>query len=40
VEAKRKEMNEALKANANMNFMTYMLEGVKISDKRGAGELQ
>lgn len=40
VEAKRKEMNEALKANANMNFMNNMLEGVKIVDKRGVGELQ
>ena len=39
VEAKRKEMNEALKANASMNFMNHMLEGVNIVDKRGVGEL-
>jgi hypothetical protein len=32
-------MNEALKANANMNFMNNMLEGVKVVDKRGVGEL-
>ena len=39
VEAKRKEMNEALKANASMNFMNHMLESVNIVDKRGVGEL-
>ena len=39
VEAKRKEMNEARKADAMRNFETYVMDGVKVVDNRGAGEL-
>ncbi|MBR5865444.1 MAG: SurA N-terminal domain-containing protein [Alistipes sp.] len=39
VEAKRKEMNEARKAEAGRNFENYMMDGVEVVDNRGAGEL-
>jgi peptidyl-prolyl cis-trans isomerase D len=39
VEAKRKEMNEARKAEAGNNFESYMMDGVEVVDNRGAGEL-
>ena len=38
-EAKRKEMNEARKADANRNFENYMMDGVQVVDERGVGEL-
>ena len=39
IEAKRKVMNEGLNATTSSNFMNYMMDGVKIVDKRGVGEL-
>jgi hypothetical protein len=39
VEAKRKEMNEARKAEAGNNFESYMMDDVEVVDNRGAGEL-
>ena len=39
VEEKRKEMNEAAKADVNRNFENYMMDGVQVVDKRGASEL-
>lgn len=39
VEAKRQEMNEARKVDVRANLENYMLDGVKIVDKRGVGEL-
>ena len=39
VEAKRKEMNEARKADANRNYENYILDGVQVVDERGVGEL-
>ena len=39
VEAKRKEMNEARKAEVERNFENYMMDGVEVVDQRGAGEL-
>ena len=39
VEAKRKMMNEAVKAETTRNFNDYMMECVKVVDNRGAGEL-
>jgi hypothetical protein len=32
-------MNEARKADAMRNFETYVMDGVKVVDNRGAGEL-
>jgi hypothetical protein len=39
VEAKRKEMNEARKAEVERNFESYMMDGIQVVDKRGVGEL-
>ena len=39
VEAKRKEMNEARKAEVERNFENYMMDGIQVVDKRGVGEL-
>ena len=39
VEAKRKEINEARKVDIRTNLENYMLDGVKVVDKRGVSEL-
>ena len=39
VEAKRKAMNEARKAEVNRNYDNYIMEGVEVVDMRGAGEM-
>jgi hypothetical protein len=32
-------MNEARKAEVERNFENYMMDGIKVVDKRGVGEL-
>ena len=39
VDAKRKEINEARKVDIRTNLENYILDGVKVADKRGVNEL-
>ncbi len=39
VDAKRKEINEARKVDIRTNLENYILDGVKVADKRGINEL-